>query len=97
MYLTGKRDIPSIKPERRLNAPLRNQSGQSSGLRAVLQRETHMTWVLKAPATLLPGMIAAALLATPTRADVVTDWNVAANAVMAPRTSATIRGYAIWR
>ncbi len=41
-----------------------------------------MTWVLKAPATLLPGMIAAALLATPTRADVVTDWNAAANAMM---------------
>jgi hypothetical protein len=42
-----------------------------------------MTWVLKAPATLLPGMIAAALLATPTRADVVTDWNVITNALVA--------------
>ena len=42
-----------------------------------------MTWILKAPATLLPGMIAAALLATPTRADVVTDWNVLTNALVA--------------
>ena len=42
-----------------------------------------MTWTLKAPATLLPGMIAAALLATPTRADVVTDWNALTNALVA--------------
>ena len=42
-----------------------------------------MTWILKAPATLLPGMIAAALLATPTRADVVTDWNALTNALVA--------------
>jgi len=42
-----------------------------------------MTWILKAPATLLPGMIAAALLATPTRADVVTDWNVLTNTLVA--------------
>ena len=42
-----------------------------------------MTWILKAPATLLPVMIAAALLATPTRADVVTDWNALTNALVA--------------
>jgi hypothetical protein len=42
-----------------------------------------MTWTLKAPATLLPGVIAAALLATPTRADVVTDWNALTNALVA--------------
>ena len=33
-------------------------------------------------ATLLPGIVAAALSVTPARADVVTDWNVIANAVM---------------
>src|SRR5687768_16656846 len=35
-----------------------------------------------AVALLLPGMIAAALSATPTRADVVTDWNVVTNALV---------------
>jgi hypothetical protein len=33
-------------------------------------------------APFLPGMIAAALLATPTRADVVTDWNVTTNGLV---------------
>ena len=33
-------------------------------------------------ATLLPGVVAAALLITPARADLVTDWNVTALAVM---------------
>src|SRR5918997_1319831 len=38
---------------------------------------------LRTPAaTLLPGIVAAALLIAPARADVVTDWNVTANAVM---------------
>jgi hypothetical protein len=36
-----------------------------------------------AAASLLPGMVAAALLAAPARADVVTDWNVIANALVA--------------
>ena len=34
-------------------------------------------------ATLLPGIVAAALLAAPARADVVTDWNVITNALVA--------------
>ena len=43
-----------------------------------------MKSVLKLPAaTLLPGIVAAALSVAPARADVVTDWNVTANAVMA--------------
>jgi hypothetical protein len=38
---------------------------------------------LKTPAaTLLPGVLAIALLATPVRADVITDWNATANALM---------------
>ncbi len=42
-----------------------------------------MKSVLKLPAaTLLPGILAAALSVAPARADVVTDWNVTANAVM---------------
>ncbi|MET0528009.1 MAG: vanadium-dependent haloperoxidase [Microvirga sp.] len=42
-----------------------------------------MKSTLKLPAaTLLPGMVAAALLVAPARADVVTDWNVTATAVM---------------
>jgi hypothetical protein len=42
-----------------------------------------MQTVLKLPAAmLLPGMVAAAVLAGPARADVVTDWNVTANDIM---------------
>jgi hypothetical protein len=41
-----------------------------------------MKSVLKPAAALLPGMIAAALMATPTRADVVTDWNATTNALI---------------
>ena len=38
----------------------------------------------KAPAsTLLPGIVAAALLVAPARADVITDWNVTTNALVA--------------
>ncbi len=33
--------------------------------------------------TLLPGLVAAALLGAPARADVVTDWNVLANTLVA--------------
>ena len=40
-------------------------------------------------ATLLPGIVAAALLGLPARADVVTDWNVTTNALW-PTTSAII-------
>src|SRR5215469_15073213 len=36
-----------------------------------------------AAATLLPGIVAAAILVSPARADVVTDWNVIANALVA--------------
>src|SRR5262245_5983008 len=38
-------------------------------------------WKLQA-ASLLPGIAAVAVLIAPARADVVTDWNVTANAVM---------------
>jgi hypothetical protein len=38
---------------------------------------------LSSSATLLPGIVAAALLVAPARADVVTDWNVIANALVA--------------
>jgi hypothetical protein len=42
-----------------------------------------MKSVLRLPeAILLPGIVAAALLVVPARADVVTDWNVTANSVM---------------
>jgi len=36
-----------------------------------------------AAAPLLPGIVAAALLVAPARADVVTDWNVTTNALVA--------------
>src|SRR5262245_34880630 len=38
---------------------------------------------LSSSAALLPGIVAAALLAASARADVVTDWNVIANALVA--------------
>jgi hypothetical protein len=38
---------------------------------------------LRSSAALLPGIVAAALLVAPARADVVTDWNVIANALVA--------------
>ena len=38
---------------------------------------------LSSSAALLPGIVAAALLVAPARADVVTDWNVIANALVA--------------
>lgn len=42
-----------------------------------------MKSALKLPAaTLLPAIVAAAILVAPARADVVTDWNVTANAIM---------------
>ena len=42
-----------------------------------------MSWASKVPAAaILPGIVAAALLSVPARADVVTDWNVTANTVM---------------
>jgi hypothetical protein len=44
---------------------------------------------LRSSAALLPGIVAAALLVASARADVVTDWNVTANALVAT-TSATI-------
>ena len=42
-----------------------------------------MKSVLGLPAALLPGIVAAALLVAPARADVVTDWNVIANTLVA--------------
>src|SRR2546421_2164449 len=47
-------------------------------------RSLPMRSVLRlAAASLLPGIVAAALLGAPARADVVTDWNVIANALVA--------------
>jgi hypothetical protein len=43
-----------------------------------------MRSVLELPApTWLPGIVAAALLVAPARADVITDWNVISNALVA--------------
>src|SRR2546429_1958168 len=38
---------------------------------------------LRSSAALLPGIVAAALLVAPARADVITDWNVTTNALVA--------------
>jgi hypothetical protein len=42
-----------------------------------------MESVLRSSAALLPGIVSAALLVASARADVVTDWNVTANALVA--------------
>src|SRR6266542_4883262 len=53
---------------------MRGQQNRSLTMRSVLR---------PAAASLLPGIVAAALLVASARADVVTDWNVTANALVA--------------
>ena len=68
-------------------------------MRARLAPATPMTSTFKPPAAIfLPGILAAALLAAPARADVITDWNVIALKVLAtanPSNNARLRTLAM--